>query len=91
VTDLDNQSLRPPDLIITDNKLAGGEKGLEVVQAIRSKYKLQIPAIMITGFTGSTVERQALEIVQTVFSKPVDVDILFSEISKQLEKPLLAI
>jgi signal transduction histidine kinase len=71
----------PPDLIITDNRLADGENGLDVVKRLRELTQKPIPAIMITGYTESAVCTAALKIVQKVLHKPVDADLLLKEIT----------
>ncbi|MFT7388488.1 MAG: signal transduction histidine kinase [Candidatus Endobugula sp.] len=71
----------PPDLIITDNRLADGENGLDVVKRLRELTQKPIPAIMITGYTESAVSTAALKTVQKVLHKPVDADLLLKEIA----------
>lgn len=71
---------KTPDIIVTDNSLDAGESGIEVVQKIRIQTKTHIPAIMLTGYTESTVHQKALKVVQKVLSKPVDADDLLREI-----------
>ena len=40
-----------PDLIITDYRLRGEEKGTDVIERLQSEYNATIPAILITGDT----------------------------------------
>lgn len=47
----------PPDLIVADYQLRGGEVGTETIRAVRAQCGADIPAIMITGST--TPERVA--------------------------------
>lgn len=69
-----------PDLIITDNRLANGDNGLEVVSRLRAELNKPIPAIMLTGYTEKSLHEQALQIVQKVLCKPVDADVLIAEV-----------
>ncbi len=69
-----------PDLVITDNCLANGGNGLDVVARIRSELNASIPAIMLTGYTEKSLHDKALETVQKVLCKPVDADVLIEEV-----------
>ncbi|TNC81228.1 MAG: hypothetical protein C9356_10200 [Oleiphilus sp.] len=69
-----------PDLVITDNRLANGDNGLDVVAQIRSEFNNSIPAIMLTGYTEKSLHVKALETVQKVLCKPVDADVLIKEV-----------
>jgi len=40
---------RPPDLIISDCRLADGRSGIEAIQRLRSAFRAPIPAFLITG------------------------------------------
>ncbi|MGK0370852.1 MAG: signal transduction histidine kinase [Glaciecola sp.] len=71
---------KTPDIIVTDNSLDAGESGIEVVQQLRNQSGTHIPAIMLTGYTESSVHQKALKVVQKVLSKPVDADDLLKEI-----------
>jgi signal transduction histidine kinase/CheY-like chemotaxis protein len=80
---------KTPDIIVADNSLDAGESGIEVVQQIRMQTKTHIPAIMLTGYTESSVHQKALKVVQKVLCKPVDADDLLKEINVIQKKSLI--
>jgi len=80
---------KSPDIIVADNSLDAGESGIEVVQQIRMQTKTNIPAIMLTGYTESSVHQKALKVVQKVLCKPVDADDLLKEINVIQKKSLI--
>lgn len=74
-----------PDIVVTDKNLLNGENGLDLVAHIREVKKQPIPAILLSGYTEKRVIDEALNIVQQVLPKPIDIDVLVYEI-KQLLK-----
>lgn len=42
---------QPPDLIISDYRLAAGETGIEVIEKLRATFLTPIPAVLISGET----------------------------------------
>ena len=74
------EAQKTPDIIVTDNSLDAGESGVEVVQQICKETQTHIPAIMLTGYTENAVHQKALTTVQKVLTKPIDADVLLSEI-----------
>jgi len=51
---------RPPDIIISDYRLARGQTGIEAIAALRAEFGADIPAILVTGETDATTI-QAIE------------------------------
>ncbi len=76
-----------PDIIVADNSLDAMESGIAVVQQIRIQTKTNIPAIMLTGYTESSVHQKALNVVQRVLIKPIDADVLLKEIDVIRKRP----
>lgn len=76
-----------PDLILTDKKLSFEQDGVQVVKQIRRKFNKAIPAILLTGYTESRITHQALQDVQRVLTKPIDIDLLTCEIKQILNSP----
>lgn len=68
-----HESLRLPDLIISDYRLADGQTGLEAVERVRALAEESIPALIVTGEPRSA---QAAGI--PVLPKPVQTDALAS-------------
>lgn len=75
---------RPPDLLVSDYHLRGGETGLGVVQSVRDELAADVPAVFLTGDTGrSTIEASALARVR-LLTKPLRGDELLSTIKDEL-------
>ncbi|MDC0598321.1 hybrid sensor histidine kinase/response regulator [Gammaproteobacteria bacterium] len=68
---LDETNLQP-ELVLADMRLRDGETGIEAINAIKEKYGLDIPGVLITGDTA--VERISLvqESGYKVLHKPVN-------------------
>jgi PAS domain S-box-containing protein len=72
-----------PDVIVSDYHLRGGETGLGVVKAIRTRVSTDVPAIFVTGDTGK-IERNSIHNARFL-SKPIRADELVAAIREQLE------
>ena len=77
----------PPDVVISDYRLAGGEDGFDVIDALRLAYQTRLPTILITGDTDPALIRRMAEKGITVHHKPVDLEALRESIAEvtQLE------
>lgn len=53
LSQLGNQA---PDLVIADNRLHGGETGLQVIERVRSAIGAHLPAVVISGDTDPNLE-----------------------------------
>lgn len=62
---------RRPDLIISDCRLADGESGIDAIERLRSAFDAPIPALLISGDTGSEQLRQAEAAGYLLLHKPV--------------------
>lgn len=71
----------PPDLIISDYRLRDHCKGTDVIQAIRSVCKTEIPAILVTGDTAPIRLREAAATGLPLMHKPVSPLLLYKELS----------
>jgi CheY-like chemotaxis protein len=60
-----------PDIILCDYRLRGEENGIDVIRQLQAEYNDEIPAILITGDTGSERLRQARDSGFIVLNKPV--------------------
>jgi PAS domain S-box-containing protein len=82
---LEHAAQRAPDLIVSDYHLRGGETGVGVVTAVRSKVGGLVPAVFVTGDTGkSAFARSRIEKAQ-VLSKPIRADDLLAAIRAGIE------
>ena len=64
-------STRAPDAIVCDYRLRGNENGLGVIDALRSEFNEDIPALLITGDTGPERLREIEASGMSVLHKPV--------------------
>ena len=69
-------STRAPDAIVCDYRLRGAENGLAVIDALRSEFNQDIPALLITGDTGPERLREIEASGLSVLHKPVQNEVL---------------
>jgi signal transduction histidine kinase/CheY-like chemotaxis protein len=62
---------RPPELIVSDYRLAANENGVDAIERIRVALGDQVPAVLITAETAAAVKRAAAAIGVPVLHKPV--------------------
>ena len=62
---------RPPDLIISDYRLADGKTGLEAIERLRGALSCPIPAMLISGDTAPERLREASASGHLLLHKPV--------------------
>ncbi|MEP6678523.1 MAG: response regulator, partial [Betaproteobacteria bacterium] len=62
---------RYPDLIVADLRLADGQSGIEAVRRLRDELGTGIPAVIVSGDTGTRADRDVREAGLTLLSKPV--------------------
>ncbi len=62
---------RYPDLVVADLRLAGGRSGIDAVRRLRDELGIAIPAIIVSGDTGSQAEREARAAGLMLLPKPV--------------------
>jgi CheY-like chemotaxis protein/anti-sigma regulatory factor (Ser/Thr protein kinase) len=62
---------RYPDLIVADLRLAEGRSGIEAVRRLRDEMGFAIPAIIVSGDTGTHADREARAANLTLLPKPV--------------------
>lgn len=70
LADLEEQG-REPDLLISDYRLEGGHNGADLVYALRQRFGPSLPAVLISGDTGSATLRHAQEAGLVILHKPV--------------------
>ncbi|MGU3544019.1 ATP-binding response regulator [Methylobacterium sp. A52T] len=75
VTELPSQG-PPPDALICDYRLRGGQTGAEAIATLRQHWGMPIPAILITGDTAPVRMREALDSGVPLIHKPVRPDLL---------------
>jgi signal transduction histidine kinase/CheY-like chemotaxis protein len=78
-------SSRAPDAIVCDYRLRGDESGLAVIDALRSEFNLEIPALLITGDTGPERLREIQASGLDVLHKPVADRVLREALGRLLK------
>lgn len=82
---LDNIKTEGSDLVITDLSMPG-MSGLELLESIR-QIDIELPVIMITGFSTEDNAIKALKLGATDFiKKPYDVEALLAQVQEVLDK-----
>ena len=64
-------AVRYPDLIVADLRLEGGASGVDAVLRLRNEFGAAIPALVISGDTGSAAECRVREAGLALLPKPV--------------------
>lgn len=64
----------PPDIVISDYRLARGETGFDVITAIRNAWADNLPAIIITGDTDPKLIASMAGRGVSVLHKPLDMN-----------------
>ena len=62
---------RYPDLIVADLRLADGQSGIDAVRRLRHELGAPIPAIIVSGDTGTLADREARAAGLMLLQKPV--------------------
>lgn len=75
-----------PDVLLFDKNLQNNEDGLMAIRSLRRKVGRNIPAILLTGYTEYAKNPDAVEVADRVLTKPIDADLLITEISEILAK-----
>ncbi|NIZ09421.1 hybrid sensor histidine kinase/response regulator [Pseudooceanicola sp. HF7] len=63
----------PPDIMLVDYQLDGGDTGLHAIEAIRRETGINVPAIMITADRRESLLRAGESMDFTVMTKPVQL------------------
>ena len=74
-------------LLICDYHLSGGETGTDVIAQVRRALGRELPGILITGDTSSTIRDRRASANVRLLSKPVDADQLLELLKTLLPRP----
>jgi CheY-like chemotaxis protein len=77
---------RPPDLIISDFRLSGGETGIDAIAQLRTAFTDTIPALLVSGDTGPEPLHDARTTGFLLLHKPVDPMKLRALLNRSLKK-----
>ena len=64
----------PPNVVVSDYRLAEGETGFDVITAVQARFGSALPALLITGDTAPELLRCMTERGILVLHKPVTLD-----------------
>jgi CheY-like chemotaxis protein len=79
-----DESLRTPDLVITDYRLGPADTGLQAITQVRDAVGEAIPALMVTAEVDRPIAAaQALGV--PVLPKPLQMDALAVELGRLLQ------
>jgi CheY-like chemotaxis protein len=78
----------PPDIIISDYRLPGDCVGTELVQQLRTKAGILIPAIILTGDITVPDDKNYLPDNSLLIQKPARVEELVQAINQLLGDPV---
>jgi DNA-binding response OmpR family regulator len=62
---------RYPDLVVADLRLADGDSGIRAVRRLRDELGYAVPAIIVSGDTGTRADREARAAGLLLLGKPV--------------------
>lgn len=65
-----------PHVVMTDYRLAHGENGLDVVEAVKSRLGAKFPMILVTGDTDPALLRDMADHGVVIFHKPLNLNAL---------------
>jgi PAS domain S-box-containing protein len=68
---LDKLDTLPPNVVVSDYRLAEGETGFDVITAVRGRFGSTLPALLITGDTAPGLLRSMTDRGIIVLHKPV--------------------
>jgi CheY-like chemotaxis protein/two-component sensor histidine kinase len=83
---IDNGKVKP-DIIVCDFHIPGTDNGLELIQDLRSVIGMEIPAVLATGDTSTSVKSLIRTINDcTLLNKPMRIDVLLETINSFTDK-----
>jgi signal transduction histidine kinase/FixJ family two-component response regulator len=62
---------RYPDLVVADLRLADGDSGIRAVRRLRDELGYPVPALIVSGDTGTSADRETRAAGLTLLRKPV--------------------
>lgn len=79
---LSRPDMSPPDIVICDYRLAGGETAFDLIASARAAFRKDLPAVIITGDTDPDVMRSMAERGIAIQYKPVEIGDLLARINE---------
>lgn len=78
----------PPDILVSDYRLAEGETGLDVISTLRAHFGEGLPALIVTGDTDPTIIRRMAKERVCILHKPIDFDELRARMAELTPSPV---
>ncbi|MGH8802361.1 MAG: ATP-binding response regulator, partial [Casimicrobiaceae bacterium] len=82
---------RYPDLVVADLRLADGDSGIRAVKRLRDELGYPVPAIIVSGDTGTRADREARAAGLMLLRKPVVAATLQAAVVSTLARPGAAV
>jgi CheY-like chemotaxis protein len=76
----------PPQVVVSDYRLADGETGFQVIDAARKAFGADLPALIVTGDTDPTIIRRMVDQGIAVHFKPLQIANLQTFITQAIER-----
>lgn len=74
--EISSLSYPPPDIIIADYRLRENKNGLQAIVSLRERFRVNIPAIVISGDTDKRIDKQVKQQGCEMLNKPVLPEVL---------------
>jgi CheY-like chemotaxis protein len=71
-----------PDVVISDYRLAKQETGLDVIESLRARFGLDLPALIITGDTDPAIIRSLATKQISIMHKPLQLELLRAKLAE---------
>ena len=82
-----NAHAKPPDVIISDYRLGGGDTGIKAIAQVRNAIDAEIPAFLISGDTSPERLLEARATGFHLLHKPVSPMALRATLNRMLRAP----
>ena len=79
------KDMTTPDIIIADYRLQEGRSGVEAVRVLRDRFKVDVPAIILTGDTAPSRLAEVMSSGLPIMHKPIDANALRTEIMRFID------
>ena len=85
ITTLSQDNYPVPDLVISDYRLRDKKNGIDAVRAVYDYFKVDIPALIVTGDSSEKIVSEITASNHTLMLKPVSSQNLRERIAKKLK------
>tara|TARA_R110001606_G_scaffold361754_7_gene515170 strand:+ start:65332 stop:67062 length:1731 start_codon:yes stop_codon:yes gene_type:complete len=85
ISSLSQDNYPMPDLVISDYRLRDKKSGIDAVQAVYDYFKVDIPALIVTGDSSEEIVSEITASNHTLLLKPVSSQNLHDKIARKLK------